>query len=846
MFTCLTCNKQKLTLRAVDAGVLKQPHNERDNMSNGVHFLEAVQQDLRYGARMLLKHPGFTLIAVITLALGIGANSAIFSIVNALMLRPLPFSNPERLVQVWEVFNERNQNAVTASYPNFADWRAQNEVFESMAAYAGAELNLTGVADPERIRGSVVSPSFFPMLGIQPIAGRVFSPEEDYPNKAFNVVISEQLWRRRFSSDLQMMGQGISLNNQSYTVIGVIAPITDLIGMPDDTEVWIPISHGDGFSNRRGHYLNVMALLKPGITRERAQANMDVIASALAEAYPDANKLHGLRLVPLQEQIVGDFKLALLVLLGAVVLVLLIASANVANMLLARATSRRKEIAIRIALGAARSRLLRQLLTESLLLSTLGCAAGLLLALWGVHLLGAFGPADLPRFEEVVVDGRVLGFTFMVSLLAGIIFGIVPALQASQPDLNEMLKESGRSATSSSHRRLRGLLVVSEIVLSFVLLAGAGLLMRSFLKLQAVDPGFNPQNLLTTQISLSGPNYEKAEPVIVFFDQLIDEIKALPGVESVAIRSNVPIGPNEDYANVSFAVKGQPVDLANLPSAFYNAVSPDYFRTMEIPVLEGRPFDEHDVKTTQKVVIINETLAQIYFPDEDPIGQRLTKNARNPKEEDWATIVGVVRDTKPRALDSKPVPEMYMPFAQQPRDSMAFMIRTTGKPESVIAAVRLAPLSLDKNQPFYGLRTFQTLISEAVVKPRFRTFLLTVFAGVALILAMVGIYGVMSNSVEERLHELGIRMALGAQGSDVLKLILGYGMALTLAGIGIGLVASFALTRVMSQLLFSVNSTDPLTFAVITLSLIATALLACCLPAYRAMKVDPIIALRRE
>ncbi|HKQ08857.1 MAG TPA: ABC transporter permease [Blastocatellia bacterium] len=816
-------------------------------MRNGIHFIEEARQDLRYGGRMLLKNPGFTAIAVITLALGIGANSAIFSIVNALMLRPLPFNNSERLVQVWEVFSERGQNSVTASYPNFADWRDQNDVFEAIAGYADAELNLTGVAEPERIHGSVVSPAFFSMLGIQPIAGRVLLPEEDYPNKAFSAVISEPLWRRRFNADPQMIGQGISLNNQSFTVVGVIAPITDLTGMPNDTEVWIPISLGGGFNNRRGHYLNVMARLKPGVTHQQAQANMDVIASALAAEYPDANKLHGLRLVPLQEQIVGDLKLALLVLLGAVALVLLIASANVANMLLARATSRRKEIAIRIALGAARSRLLRQLLTESLLLSTLGSAAGLLLALWGVYLLSAFGPADLPRLKEVVVDGRVLGFTLVVSLLAGVVFGLVPALQASQPDLNETLKESGRSATSGAGpRRLRALLVVSEIVLSFVLLVGAGLLMRSFLKLQAVDPGFNPQNLLATQISLNGPNYETDESVIAFFNELIGQIKALPGVESVAIRSHIPIGPNEDYANQSFAIKGRPSDLANQPSAFYNAISPDYFHAMEIPVLQGRPFDEHDVKTAQKVVIINETLARLYFPDEDPIGQRLTKNVRNPKEDDWATIVGVVKDTKPRALDGDPVSEMYMPFAQQPRDSMAFMIRTTGNPESVAAAVRHAPRSLDKDQPFYGLRTFETVISEAVVKPRFRTFLLTVFAGVALILAMVGIYGVMSNSVEERLHEIGIRMALGASGADVLKLILGYGMALTLAGIGIGLVAGFALTRVMSQLLFGVKPTDPLTFTVIALSLITAALLACCIPAYRAMKVDPIIALRCE
>jgi putative ABC transport system permease protein len=809
--------------------------------------MESLLKDIRYGIRTLLKNRGFTSVAVLALALGIGANTALFSVVNALLLRPLPFKDPDQLVQVWEADVKHGQNTETVAYPNFADWREQNDVFGQIVAYTDRTFNLTGAAEPERIQGAIVSPAFFPMLRIKPILGRVFLPEEDQPNKVFSVVMSERLWGRRFDSDPNIIGKAIDLNNEIFTVVGVIAQVTDLSGMPDDTELWIPISHSSGFNNRRGHYLSVMARLKPGVTREQAQANMDTIASALAAQYPDANTDHGVRLVPLQEQIVGDFKLALLVLLGAVAFVLLIASANVANMLLARAASRQKEIAIRIALGAGRFRLIRQLLTESLLLSLAGGAGGLLLALWGVYLLVAFGPADLPRAKEVAVDGRVLGFTLAVSLLTGIIFGFVPALQASRPDLNETLKESGRSATGSAgQRRVRSLLVVSEIALSLVLLVGAGLLMRSFLNLQAVNPGFNSQNLLTTRVSLRGPNYQNTDAIIAFYDQLLDQIKTLPGVQSVATRSYIPIALDEDYADLSFDIEGRLSDPANRPIALYNAVSPDYFQTMEIPVLKGRSFDGHDVRKAQNVIIISETLARRYFPREDPIGKRMTLNDVNPKEEDWATIVGIVKDTKPRELDRESVAEMYMPFAQQPARSMALMIRTTNKPEGIAAALHHAVQSLDKNQPAHSIRTLESVMSEAVATPRFRTFLLGIFAVVALILALVGIYGVMSYSVAQRAHEIGIRMALGAQAPDVLKLVIGQGMALALAGVAIGLVASFALTRVMSRLLFGVSATNPMTFAVISLLLTGAALLACYLPARRAAKVDPMVALRYE
>jgi len=809
--------------------------------------MNALLQDLRYGARMLWKSPGFTLIAVITLALGIGANTAIFSVIDALMLRPLPFREPDKLFQVWESNVKLGYKEIDASYPNFADWRDQNQVFEQIAIYSSGTYNLAGAAEPERAEGAIVSPAFFPLLGVKPMLGRVLAPEEDHPNKVFSVVMSERLWRRRFSSDPQIIGRTISLDLESFTVVGVVPNISDLAGLPNDTDIWIPISHGFAFGTRDGHGYQVMARLKQGVTREQAQADMDRIAGSLAIRHPDSNTGQGVRLIPLQEQIVGDFKLALLALLGAVLFVLLIASANVANMLLARAAGRQKEISIRAALGAGRLRLVRQLLAESLLLAGLGGAAGLLLAVWGVYLLVAFGPAELPRAGEVAVDMRALGFTFAVSLLTGIIFGLAPALQATATDLNETLKEGIRGATGSAgYRRMRSLLVVSEIALSLALLVGAGLLMRSFLKLQAVDPGFNPNNMLTMRVGLEGPNYKKAESRIAFYDQLLDKIKALPGVQYVGVRSYIPLVPADNYANNSFAIEGRLYDPANPPTAYYNTVSPDLFRTMEIPVSKGRPFNEHDDQKAQKVIIINETLARRYFPGVDPIGKRMTLNEENPKEEDWATIVGVVKDTKPLALDGKPAPEMYMPFAQRPGRYMALMIRTTNKPESVAAAVRRNVLALDRNQLAYGLRTFEGVMSEAVAKPRFRTSLLGVFAAVALILAMVGVYGVMSYAVTQRTREIGIRMALGAEPRDALKMVLRQGAKLAAAGVAIGSGAAAALTWLIKGLLFEVRAADPVTFVTAPLLLAGVALLACYVPARRATKVDPIVALRCE
>jgi len=807
--------------------------------------METLAQDIRYTVRSLVRYPAFTLLAILTLALGIGANTAIFSVVNALLLRPLPFTEPNKLLQLWEV-SIKQEKRRDVSYPNFADWRDQNQSFQQIATYSDRTFNLTEDAEPERVQGVMVSPAFFPTLDVKPVLGRVFLSEEDYPNKAFSVVISERLWRRRFNSNQQIVGRTINLNYKNFTIVGVVRNIVDVPRVPADTEVWVPISHSSGFDNRQGHYLSVLARLKPTVTSEQAQADMNRIAGTLAAEHPDSNTDLGVRLVPLQDQVVGDYKLALQVLLSAVLFVLLIASANVANMLLARAAGRQKEIAIRIALGAGRFRLVRQLLTESLLLSALGGAVGLLLAWWGVYLLVAFGPSDLPRLKEITVDARVLGFTFGIAMMTGIIFGIIPALKASFPDVNEALKESGRNAAGSlGHRRLRSLLVASEIALSLVLLVGAGLLMKSFHKLQAVNPGFNPHNLLTMRVSLSGPRYQEDAAIVAFYDQLVEKLKASPDVQSVATRSYLPVALNEDYANLSFMVERKTPDPANRPIAYYNAISPDVFQTMQIPLLKGRAFDEHDVMKAQHVIIINETLAGRYFPGTDPIGKRMTLNDENPKEEDWATIVGVVKDTKQRELNGETAAEMYLPFAQSPHRSMAFMIRTTN-PESVVNAVRRDLRELDPNLPLYGIRSMENVITESIAAARFRTSLLAIFAAVALVLAMIGIYGVMSYAVTQRTQEIGIRMALGARVGDVLRLVVKNGMSLAVIGTVAGLAGALAITRLMATLLFDVSPTDLGTFALMTFGLLLVALLACYIPARRATKVDPLVALRYE
>ena len=807
--------------------------------------METLSKDIAYGARTLIKSPGFTAAAILALTLGIGANTAIFSVVNSVLLRPLPYSDPSRLVQLWEEKPSKGRNEIPASYPNFADWRDQNQVFEHVVAYADWTFNLTGTGEPERIRSSIVSPAFFSTLGIKPVRGRVFLTGEDERGKDLVAVISESLWQRRFGSDPNIVGRSINLDDKSFTVVGVIARGIQAPLQSDQIELWAPVSHGFALTNRFGHYLNVIARLKPGVTTQQAQTEMKTIASRLQQQYPESNKELGVRVVSLGEQIVGNSRTSLLVMLGAVVFVLLIGAANVANMLLARAAARQKEMAIRTALGAGRWRIVRQLLTESMLLSLISGILGLLVAIWGIDLLVALSPTDLPRVKEVTIDLRVLGFTLAVSVLTGILFGLLPALQASRPNLNERLKAGGRSATSGVFRqRLRGVLVVAEIALSLVLLVGAGLLIRSFLRLQSVNPGFNSTNVLTMQLDLSGPKYETGKQVIAFNQQLLERLKRLPDVQFASTRSFVPIASDASFAYLQFNVKGRQPDPSEAPVAFYNAVSPDYFQTMMIPQLKGRGFSDRDLRGSENVAIVNATLARRYF-GEDAIGQRISLED-NPKEEDWITIVGVVGDTKPRELHSQPVAELYMPYAQQPEPGMSLMIRYWSSSTGVAAAVRNEVLALDKDQPVYSIRTLDSVLSESVAGPRFRTLLLGAFACVALILAGVGIYGVIAYGVSQRTQEIGIRMALGARATDVLKLVLKHGMKLILIGVAIGLAGAFALTRLLTTLLFGVTPTDAATFVTVSVGLIIVALFACFIPARRATKVDPLVALRYE
>jgi putative ABC transport system permease protein len=808
--------------------------------------METLLRDIRYGVRSLLKRPGFTAIAVITLMLGIGANTAIFSVVNGVLLRPLPYSDPGRLMQLWEAKSSKGRNEIPASYPNFADWRDRNQVFEQVVAYADWSFNLTGTSEPERLRSAIVSPAFFSVLGIRPIQGRTFMAGEDERGKDLVAVISESLWQRKFNSDPNIIGRSLNLDDKSFTVVGVIARGVQAPLLSDEIELWAPVSHGFGFTSRDGHYLGVIARLKSGATLEQAQADMNNIAGQLQQQYPESNKDLSVRVVSLNEQVVGNFRASLLVMLGAVVFVLLIASANVANMQLARAAERQKEIAIRTALGAGRWRIVRQLMTESVLISLTSGTLGLLVAVWGIRLLVALSPADLPRVKEVSVDPRVLGFTLAVSVLTGILFGLLPALQASRPQLNERLKSGGRGAMGGVVRqRVRGGLVVAEIALSLMLLVGAGLLIRSFLRLQAVSPGFNSENVLTMQLDLNGPNYKKGSQIISFHDQLLERIKRLPGVQYASTRSFVPIASDASFAYLLFHIEGRQPGAAEGSVAFYNAVSPDYFQTMMIPSRQGRSFSDRDVRGSENVAIVNETLVRRYFGNEDPLGKRITLEDQ-PKETDWITVVGVVGDTKPRELHSEAVAELYMPFDQQPEPGMALMIRTASTDAGVATAVRSEVLALDKNQPVYSIRKLDSVLSESVATPRFRTLLLGVFAGVALILAAVGIYGVISYAVSQRTQEIGIRMALGAQAADVLKLVVKGGMALTLIGVGLGLAGAFALTRLMTTLLFGVRPTDAATFATVSAGLIVVALFACFIPARRATKVDPLVALRYE
>jgi putative ABC transport system permease protein len=808
-------------------------------------MLGDLKQDLRYGVRTLWKNKSFTAIAVVALALGIGANSAIFSVVNTVLLRPLPYREPERLVMVWEDNSKIGYPRDTPAAANYIDWRDQSTVFEGMAATADRSFNLTGAGEPERFDGKRVSANFFSLLGVEPQLGRAFLPEEDAPGANRVVVLSHGLWQRRFGSDPSLVGKTVTLNGEGYTVVGVMPQGFQF--MSQDVSMWVPMAFTQQQAASRGnHYLEVFARLKPGVSVERAQAEMSTIAARLQQQYPDQNTDLGATVVPLHEEVVGNIKPALLVLLGAVGFVLLVACANVANLLLARAAVRQKEIALRTALGASRLRLVRQFLTESVLLAALGGLVGLLLSVWGVTLLKSFIPPTISQVKAISVDARVLGFTVLVTLLSGLVFGLVPALQASRFNLNETLKEGGRDAAASrGGNRVRGLLVVAEVAVSLVLLVGAGLLINSFMRLRSVDPGFRTDNLLTMSVVLPPQKYPDQARRTAFYTEMIRRVEALPGVRSAGVTNWIPLVSQGDSIGVT--IEGQPAPTGKPHIIVTRVVSPHYFDAMGIRLLEGRVFDGgRDRVDSPCVVVVGESVARKYWPGESALGKRLSPGTPE-SDADWCQVVGVVKDVRQMDLAAEPKPQMYFTYEQAdifaPRH---LVVSTEGNPLALAGAVRKTVWDVDRDQPVSNVNTMEGVLSESIARQRFSTLLLGVFAGVALVLAAVGIYGVMSYTMAQRTREIGIRMALGAQKWDVLKLAVGQGLKLVAVGVGLGLAGALALTRVMSSLLFGVSATDPATLATISLVLVAVALLASYIPARRASRVDPLIALRYE
>ena len=801
-------------------------------------------QDVKFGARVLLKSPAFTAVAVLVVALGVGANTAIFSVVNAVLLRPLPFEEPERLVRVFGTNARRNSLRRPHSFPNFADLRAQNGAFEAMSAYSGTTAALSTGDAPEQITGVSATGEIFRVLRTKPAAGRLLAPEDERAGGSAAVVISHGLWQRRFGGDPSVVGRHVKLDGRDREIVGVTPAGFGFEFVPEPADFWTTIDPGDELGSQRGAiWLESIGRLKPGVTVEQARSEMATVMGRLEQQYQDSNAGIGTNLIPAHEDLVGDLRPTLLVLLGAVGFVLLIACANVANLLLARATGRGREIAVRVALGAGRVRIVRQLLTESLLLAAAGGLLGLLLATWGVELLAAFVPENVPRFGETGLDPTVLGFTVAATALTGLLFGLAPALQASRLDLNESLKEGGRSGMDGRGRsRVRSLLIVAEVALSLILLVGAGLLVKSFIKLRSTDPGFDPNNTITASLSLASVRYAEEEQIDRFYRQLIERVRQLPGVESVGAVTPLPLTGNG--MAFTFRVVGQPdPPPGQRQSASAKIVTPDLFRAMGVPLRKGRAFDDRDRGGAPPAIIVNEAFARRYLPGEEPLGKRLRLGINNIEGE----IVGVVGDVRGASLATEPTPEYYIPHALVPFGDASLVVRTsTSDPAALAPALRAAMNELDREQPLYDVRTMQALVARSVARQRFSMTLIAVFAALAVALASAGIFSVMSFLVAQRTHEIGIRMALGAQRRDILRLVVGHGMALTLAGLALGLVGSFFLTRLMTGLLYQVSAKDPAVFAGIPVLLAAVALFACYLPARRATKVDPMVALRYE
>ncbi len=808
--------------------------------------MDSLLQDLRYGLRMLMRNPGFTTVAVLALALGIGANTAIFSVINAVLLRPLPFKDSSRLVELWEHNYKRNTPGSAGhgrnvlGPRNFIKWRERNQVFDSICGFFQWQVNLTGDGEPERVPIAYVTPNLLSTLGVNAKAGRILLPEDEATDRGNPVVVSEAFWKGRFAGERAAIGKTVKLDADTYTIVGVV---DNASAFPAGTDIWVPWHLGERFRNAGGRYMSAIAHLKPGVSVEQAQAHMSALASQIEKEDPAFDTGWNALVVPLREQIVGDIRLPLLVLISAVGFVLLICCANVANLLLARASVREREMAIRAALGVRRSRLIRQLLTESLLLALLGGAAGLGIAYWGLSGLLAIVPAELPTYTAITISGPVLGFTLGIALLTGLVFGLAPALRVSAFNPVESLKEGGKGLSSSRHR-LRDLLVVAEAALTLLLLVGAGLLLKSFVRLLQTDPGFRPDHLLTAQINrvvATRPGEPDTTPQ--FYQQVVDRIRALAGVQSVGAISWLPL--DSLGSATSFTVDDRPVPAqGEQPTADVRFVTDDYFRAMGIPLLRGRSFDSGDrAGDAVKKVVVNETLAKTYWPGENALGKHLTMPWFDVYH---GEVVGVISDQRLVTLSANARSQIYWYLPQAPNSFMSIVVRTAGDPGALTASLRAAVASVDANQPVAKIRPMDDVLAASLKQQRFLAALTGSFAVLALVLAAVGIYGVMSYAVTQRTREMGIRMALGATTSQVAGMVIREGMVLALAGIGIGVVASFALTRFLATLLFEVKSSDPLTFAAVSLLLIVIALAAVLIPARRATKVDPMVALRYE